>query len=322
MQQGKLDLDDAEVVEQHLPELCQQEVITSAPGRPLAYEPRKNGITVRQLLTHTSGSGYDILNPLLQAWRTSRGEQPISLSGALPEALAMPGLFQPGEGWSYGGGSDWTGLLISRLTNTNLGDFMRKEIFDIVGCDERNGFSKQEIEKHGEVIQVALRGEDGVLKPFPVMEQKGERGGGGLFASAANFIKILADLISPDPKVLSKESLDILFGPQLGEGSKALDELRKGAQVFTAMTGPLTSSLPPIGINHALGGLLIAEDSEQLGKTKGTMAWGGALNCMWFANRKEGVAAFYGSSMYPPGEGKSSELMGAFSRDVWAKIGR
>jgi CubicO group peptidase (beta-lactamase class C family) len=284
----------------------------------MAFEPRKHGITVRQLLTHTSGSGYDILNPLLQVWRRSRGEQLMSLTAALPDAVATPGLFQPGEGWAYGGGTDWTGLLISRLTGKSLGEFMRKEIFDVVGCDERIGFSKHDV---GEVVQVVTRNKDGTLKPHYVAEQKSERGGGGLFASSRNFIKILADLVALSPKLLDGEMLDVLFGPQLTEGSKALSELRKNGPVFGTMTGPLTASLAPGEINHALGGLLILGDNENLGNTKGTMTWGGAFNCLWFVNREQGVAAFYGSSMFPPGVGESSELMGAFVREVWKSIG-
>lgn len=204
----------------------------------------------------------------------------MSLTAALPDAIAMPGLFQPGGGWSYGGGSDWTGLLISRLTGTKVGEFMRQEVFDLVGCDERIGFWRQEVEKHGDVLQVVMRGKDGVLTPHFVPEQKSERGGGGLFSSANNFMKILGDLIAPEPRLLNQKMLDILFGAQLEEGYRALEQLRKNSPMFTAMTGPLTATLAPTGINHALGGLLITEDNEALGKTKRTMAWGGAFNCV------------------------------------------
>jgi CubicO group peptidase (beta-lactamase class C family) len=322
VQQGRLDLDDPQVVERHLPELCQQGIITSAPGAPLAFEPRKNVITVRQLLTHTSGAGYDVLNPLLQSWRKSRGEQPMALTAALPDAIATPGLFQPGKGWSYGGGSDWTGLLISRLSGTSLGDFMRKEIFDVVGCDERIGFWRHEVEKHGDMVQVVTHGKDGALIPHFVPEQKSERGGGGLFSSAGNFIKILEDLVAPEPKLLNQRMLEELFRPQLEEGSAALDQFRQSSPMFTGMTGPLTSRLGPKGINHALGGLVIVEDNEALGNTKGTMTWGGAFGCLWFVNREQGVAAFYGSSMFPPGESKTRELMGNFVEEVWSRIGQ
>lgn len=305
------------MVEKYLRELCQQDIFTSAPGEPLAFEPRKNGITVRQLLTHTSGAAYDILNPLLQTWRKSRGEQPNSLAGALPDALAMPSLFQPGEGWAYGGGHDWVGLLMSRLTNTSLDALFRKEIFDPIGCNERIGFDRLEVEKHGQIVQLATKGPDGNLKAFSAAGPQGERGGGGLYASAANFIKVLADLIAPEPKILNKQSINTLFAAQLSHPT-ALAHLHAASHIVTAMTGPLTEGISSTAVNHALGGLLTTEDGEGLKQSSGTMTWGGAFSCMWFANREKGIAGFYGSSMFPPAHGKSAEMMEEFVKAVWA----
>lgn len=74
VQAGKLDLDDVEIIQKHLPELCAQEVFTSKPGEELKYEKRKKDITLRHLLTHSSGVSADILSPQLQAYRKSRGE--------------------------------------------------------------------------------------------------------------------------------------------------------------------------------------------------------------------------------------------------------
>lgn len=246
----------------------------------------------------------------------------MHLSAALPDAIALPSLFQPGEGWAYGGGHDWVGLLISRFSNMGLDEWMRKEIFDVVGCDGRIGFWKSKIEEAGGgLVQIVTKTKEGELKEHHVPEQKSERGGGGLYCSANNFVKILADLISPSSKLLSPKMLDIIFAPQLDESSVALKALRSQTPMFTAMTGPLTSTLPPSAINHALGGLLVTEDNPALGKSKGTMTWGGAFGSLWFANRDQGVAAFYGGSIFPPGDAKSGELIGEFIREVWAKVG-
>lgn len=150
--------------------------------------------------------------------------------------------------------------------------------------------------------------------------QESERGGGGLYMSASNFVKVLADLVSPSPRILSSEMVDLLFSPQFEQGSKPLEALRMASPVFTSMTGALTGDLPATSFNHASGGLLLTDNNPNLGKTAGTMTWGGATNCLWFANREIGVAAFCGSSMLPPGEGNSGELMGAFVREVWARV--
>lgn len=148
---------------------------------------------------------------------------------------------------------------------------------------------------------------------------KSERGSGGLYMSSENFMRILADLISPNPQILAPEMLDILFTAQFSHGSKALESLRQAAPVFKGMTGALTGDLPPTAINHALGGVLITEDNPRLGTTKGTMTWGGACNCLWFVNRDVGVAGWYGSSMFPPGDETSGKLMAGFAEELWRK---
>lgn len=322
VEQGKLSLDDASVVSKHLPELCEQPVVTSAPGQPLTFEERKNPITIRQLLTHTSGSGYDFRDPQLLAWRKERGQGPLYFSGQLPEAIAAPFLFEPGDSWIYGAGLDWIGLLIPRVVGEPFGEWLQKEVFSVVGCDSNIGFNAKQIEDAGGVIvDVVTRTGTGALKEHAIPQMKSEIGGGGLYSSANNFVKIMADLIVPEPKILSPQSVDLLFSPQFGEGSAPLAALRSQSQSFAAMTGPLTASLPPSAVNHALGGLLITEGTLESTSLANTLSWGGAFGSLWFINRDHGVAAFYGGSIFPPNDPKSAELVGSFVTEVWKKIG-
>lgn len=323
VQDGTLALDDPALVEKHLPELCVLPVLTNQPGEDLKLVPRDGPITLRQLLTHSSGATYDVLDPRLIDWRAQRGEQPFAFAGSLPHAIETPSVFQPGAGWAYGAGLDWVGMLIERVSGQTLGAFLRTHVLDVVGCDARVGFERAALADGDAVVQTVTNWEDGSLVdyPWPPAPQKSHRGGGGLLCSAANFARVLADLIAPEPRILSPQTLDLLFSPQFDADSKPLAALRHAAPVFTSMTGALTGTLPAEAINHALGGLLITEDNGALGRTAGTMAWGGAFNCLWFANREAGVAGFYGSSMFPPGESNSSELMGSFVRDLWAKAG-
>lgn len=320
---GHLSLDDPKLIENHLPELCALEVITSVPGEPLSFAKRSKPLTLRALLTHSSGVGYDMLSPQLQTWRQARGEAPKMLSAPLPEAVATPLLFQPGEGWVYGGGLDWVGLLVECVSGMRLSEYMRKEIFDVVRCDGRIGFNKEALEDVYGIVQTVTRNGEGqfVNFPYPPVEQKSDRGGGGVYASARNFLKVLVDLVSEEPKLLRAKTLDLLFAPQFTEGSQVLEALCKAKPIFDSMTGALTGGMANEHVNHALGGLLITGDHERLGSTEGTMAWGGAFNCLWIVNRKLGIAAFYGSSMFPPGEKESSILLEGFIKEVWGKIG-
>jgi hypothetical protein len=188
-----------------------------------------------------------------------------------------------------------------------------------VGCDAGIGFI-EDVDKENCVMTVT-RDEQGTLKEWVVVPQRAQLGGGGMFASTRNFVRVLADLISTEPKLLSQEMVSVLFAPQFKEGDRALQMLRttSSAQVFAAMIGPLASGLKPEVVNHALGGVLIMEDTE-VGKTKGTMAWGGSFNLLWFANREAGVAGFFASSLFPPADEKTRGLMGDFVKEVWARL--
>lgn len=262
----------------------------------------------------------ELMEPSLKAWRQSREEPPASLTDPLPNCIATPLLFQPGEGWAYGSGLDCTGLLISRITGLSLGAFMRKEVFDIVGCDARIGFHRSDVTQHGTEVQTAIRTPTGDLVPGPVIEQQTHKGGGGLFCSPANFIKIIQDIIAPESKLLSPSMREELFKKQFDEGSIPLKTLRDNkimVPMIMALYSNAATEGSEISINHALGGALITERDKLSGKTTDTMTWFGAMGSMWFASREKGVAAFYGASMFPPGEPVNTGLLKEWVADVW-----
>lgn len=259
------------------------------------------------------------MDPLL-SWRKARGESPLSITGPIPKCFETPLLFEPGEGWTYGAGHDWAALLISRITGQKFSDWLKENIGDVVGMDNKIGFDADELEKKTgqKIVMNAVRGDDGKLKEWPSCQFEGESGGGGLIGSVENFAKVLQDLISPTPKLLPPELLDELFKPQLEPNSPSHKALVGSAPIFKAMTGPLTEGLDLSTLNHGLGGVVTTTDVD-LGKTTGTLCWGGAFNWVWSVNRKANLAAVYASAMWPPAEEKSAELMGLFAKDVWQK---
>lgn len=318
--QGHASLDDPSIIEKHLPELCKQEILTSY-NEPFTTKPRTKPITLRHLLAHTSGLSLDLMDPLL-SWRKSRGEESCAVAGPVPDCYETPMLFEPGEGWTYGAGQDWAAVLIERLTGKKFSEWLKENVCDIIGIDNRIGFYKDELEKSTgqEVVTVTIRGEDKKLKEQVMPQFKGEAAGGGLMCSVENFVKILQDLVSPDPKLLSPDLLNELFKPQLEPSSAAHKALVAGVPVFSAMTGPLTAGLDPSTINHGLGGVITTTDSG-LGKSASTLCWGGAFNWIWWANREVGIAGVFACGMYPPAQKESMELMELYVKEVWKMAG-
>lgn len=84
-----------EPIDKHLPELSNPQIISydsSSEKGPSAYTlaPATSPITLRQLLNHSSGLGYDLGEPVLEAWRESRGETPQSLYSRVVDAFSTP----------------------------------------------------------------------------------------------------------------------------------------------------------------------------------------------------------------------------------------
>jgi CubicO group peptidase (beta-lactamase class C family) len=106
VEQGRLQL--AQPIGGVLPELSAPQVLEGFDdaGAP-RLRPAKRPITLRDLLTHTAGFGYEFLNADLIRYVKVSGT-PSGSTGKLA-SLRMPLVFDPGEGWEYGVGSDWVG---------------------------------------------------------------------------------------------------------------------------------------------------------------------------------------------------------------------
>ncbi len=73
-------------------------------------------------------------------------------------------------------------------------------------------------------------------------------------------------------------------------------------------------------INYGLSALLMMEDVPRTGAKKGTLAWGGLPNLMWWANREHGVAGMYATQVIPHSDKKNTELFALFQKGIWKMI--
>jgi len=135
VEKGLIGLD--EPLTKILPELDGKNILKAGSDNNLDFEPSKNKITARHLLSHTSGLGYPFTNPLLMQWKATPAGQQYKDSLRVTEKYNMPLVFEPGTGWLYGCGLDWAGVVVRRLHNgTSLEDYAIENIWRKVGLSD------------------------------------------------------------------------------------------------------------------------------------------------------------------------------------------
>lgn len=131
---GRLTLDDDVVP--WLPELAARPVLTRPDAELDDTVPRDRPITLRHLLTNTSGYGIQIEDtPLARAMTANDTEagpapSPLGADEWLAKMAELPLAFQPGAGWRYHHGFAILGVLISRIVGRPLQDHLRDDLFE------------------------------------------------------------------------------------------------------------------------------------------------------------------------------------------------
>ena len=183
VERGKLTLDGP--IGEVLPELRAPQVLEgfNAAGEP-KLRPAKRPITLRHLITHTAGFGYDIWNPDLLRYQEKKGIPGIISCENL--ALTMPLTFEPGEKWEYGINIDFIGKAVEKVSGKNLEVYFRENLFEPLGMKD-TGF-KLTSDRRARLVGMHARQADGSLAPMPFeipQEPEFFMGGGGLYGTAA-----------------------------------------------------------------------------------------------------------------------------------------
>jgi methyl acetate hydrolase len=133
VERGRVQLD--EPAGTYLPELARVEVLEDfdANGTAKLRLP-KTPVTVRQLLTHTSGFGYDFLDEKLSRYVAAGGVPGVRTGDS--GFLKAPLLFDPGTKWEYGISTDWLGKLVEKISGQSLEEYFRQNIFAPLGMGD------------------------------------------------------------------------------------------------------------------------------------------------------------------------------------------
>src|SRR5580658_5843065 len=136
VEQGKLKLD--EPASTYIKELGSLQVLHGfepGSGKPI-LKPATKPVTLRTLLTHTSGFAYDTWFADMLRWEKESGNSsPLGTVAPL-----TPLMFEPGSRWQYGTSADWSGRLVETVSGLPLEQYFQKNILEPLGMRD-TGFS-------------------------------------------------------------------------------------------------------------------------------------------------------------------------------------
>ena len=310
---GKLDLDRP--IGGVMPELAAPHVLVGfdVTGKP-RLRPARRPITLRHLLTHTAGFGYEMLNSELIRY-IHRTDTPSISTGKLA-SLRLPLLFDPGERWQYGINIDWVGLAVEAASGKTLDVYFREHIFDPLGMT--NTEFAPTPEQTSRLVRVHKREADGSLEPIvldsPPANPEFWAGGGGLYSTGRDYLTFLRMVLGQGrfdgARLLRPETVAAMASNQTGD-------LEAGV-MRTAMPERTNdfALFPGMRCHWGLGWMITPQPGPN-GRSPGSLTWGGIFNSYYWIDPVKRVAGVIMTQFLPFADPRALALSGAFERAVY-----
>ena len=312
VEQGRLDLD--EDCGRLLPALAEPKVLEgfAADGTPRLRAARGE-ITLRRLLTHSSGFVYDLWNPNQLAWQEASG---IGREGFYGDPAHCPPLgFDPGTRWEYGIGIDWAGKVLEAATGETLHDYLRDKLFGPLAMTSTGYVPDAAITAR--LAGVHQRGVDGVMRATDVAmpsDPVGFTGGGGLYSSAADYARFMAMILNGGElegrRVLSAETVRAM-----GENQMGPLRVTPLPAAMAEMTYPV-DLYPEVEKGWSLSFMINLQDLDGR-RRAGSLAWAGLRNSYFWIDPQSGLAAALFTQMLPFVDPATLALLDRFERALY-----
>ncbi len=262
-------------VSDFIPGFAQTQVVTNAPDGSVHLQPLARPITIRHLLTHTSGIvSFDApQGSTVQGVAARSGGSFPTLAEAADYLTHVPLKHQPGEAWTYGVSTDVLGRVIEVASGMPFDQFLTQRIFQPLGMND-TGFAVSEL-KQSRQVDRDERQADGTLKRIPSRPRGGPwpSGAGGLFSTPKDYLKIGHLLLNGGQvegvRLLSPRTVELMRLDQL-------HGLSKPTKIY------------PVSDGFGLG-VEIRTDVARAGwlGSEGTFGWNGASTCYCAIDPKE-----------------------------------
>lgn len=237
---GRINLDDP--IEKYIPEFKDAEILVSFNEKDSSFTSKSSTkkITIRQLLTHTSGIGYDFIdgNPSIKAIFHKKKQsfmkngvmcfcdEDVTIGEAIRNLADVPLHHEPGEKFTYSMGLDVLGYMIEIVSGKKLDVFYREEIFDPLDMNDTYFYLPDS--KKERLVPVQTKKDDNWVifeddrfnENYPVEgERKFFAGGCGLSSTVEDYYKFLSVFLNngkyKGKSFIGKQTNDLLFQNQL-----------------------------------------------------------------------------------------------------------
>jgi methyl acetate hydrolase len=285
-----------------------------AKGLP-QLRPAQRPITLRHLLTHTSGFAYRLWDAKAVQYASSLELLPKAQRKLAP---ATPLMFDPGTRWQYGTSIDWVGRIVQAISGETLDVYFRKHILDPLGMNDTAFVLKPQ--QHQREASVHRRGPDGSLKAEP-LEQNSPRqsfsGGGGIYSTAPDYLTLIRALLAggalDGARILQPETVGLMGQNQIGE-------IEVGVLKTTVPALSNDVDLCP-GVTRKWGfGHMITMQAVAGGRSAGSLTWGGLLNTYYWIDPGRKVAAVFMTQVLPFADSRALRLYRQFEHGIYAAL--
>jgi CubicO group peptidase (beta-lactamase class C family) len=295
-EQGKLLISDP--VGKYLPEF--QKTTVAVPRKEGGYDivEAKRPISIRHLLTHTSGIGYGEgiardrwQAAKIQGWYFADRDEPVGAT--VSRMAALPFDAQPGERWVYGYSTDILGALVERVSGQTLADFLTTNIFVPLGMQDTQFYLPSNKVDRLAVVYSAT--ESGKLERAPDPGAgvgqgayvKGPRksfsGGAGLLSTALDYARFLQMMLNggelDGKRVLSRSTVELMTVDHLVD--KKVDD----------------------GVGFGLGFSVVKDvGARGVPGSVGEFGWGGAYHSSYWVDPQKQLVVVYFTQLLPARE--------------------
>jgi len=286
-EEARFQMDDP--ISNYIPEFKDAQVLDTvyADGTYKTVAASK-AITIRHLITHTSGIGYGVIdgNPTIKKIYSEAGITDLFTTADIPigesikKLAKLPLHHEPGERFTYSEGLDVLGYFIEVISGMPLDQFFKTRIFDPLGMKDTWFYLPES--KHDRLVAIQHKENDKWVD-FPTTFYdpnypiKGAKrffsGGAGLSSTAKDYATFLQMYLNNGVlngnRLLSRTTIQFMMANQIGE---------------IKMWGGDAS-------HHGLAFSVLNQKGENMGGlgSNGTFEWGGYFNTQYFANPKEQI---------------------------------